>query len=79
MFNDNNSRNVDWSTAQENSNERVRHLLGWPTRTPIDKLPPTVTAEARAYGPGTQRSLAAYMKEAQIDRVKQTLGNTCLH
>ena len=79
VFSDNSSRNVDWGTAQENSNERVRHLLGWPTRTPIDKLPPAVTAEARAYGPGTTRPLAAYMKEAKIDRVKRTLGNTCLY
>ena len=57
----------------------MRYLLGWPTSKPLRQLPSSVTAEADKYGPGTRRALAAYMKESQIDPIKQTLGNTCLY
>ena len=79
VFTDSNSRKVDWATPQEHSNERVRYLLGWPTRQPLDQLPAQVTKEARKYGPGTKRSLEAYLKEAEINIDKKTLGNTCLY
>lgn len=75
VFTDNRS----WAGAQEISNERVRHLLGWPTRQELHRLPPQVTQEAHLYGPGRARPLAAYMKQAKIDRVRRTLGNTCLY
>ena len=79
VFSDSNDRNYNWAVPQEISQERVRYLLGWPTRKPLDQLPPSVTAEADKYGAGHKRSLEAYMKESQIDRKTQTLGNTCLY
>ena len=65
-----------WHPHQEASQERVRYFLGWDlNKSPTDNT----TRDQETYGMGKARSLAEYMKRAEIDPATKHVGNTCTH
>ena len=65
-----------WQPSQEASHNRVRYFLGWNLTAPLTEA---TTRDEEKYGMGKKRSLAEYMRQAEIDPATGSVGNTCLH